>query len=336
MRLGDLPQEALPALPQELEPCAVYELGSNSFKLVQAFREGADRIWIFADRSLACRLAEGLEKKGELGSDAVQRGLRALESLRSQEQKGIGQRWILATSAVRDAHNREEFLSQVEELLGIRPVVLSGWQEASLILQGVATDPQWTQLALEVVDVGGGSCEWMEGAGGELWAAASLPLGSVRLREAFLKDFPVGPEVVRNLKAFLYERVAKATADFARRAQVLVATGGAVTAAASFREKEVALRLRCGGKVWIPRETLEETLGKLQELSWENLLQETSIEKERADLLIPGLCILSVTLELAGGKGVWISGRGLRYGALARWLGQGARPVVLWKVEKGS
>jgi exopolyphosphatase/guanosine-5'-triphosphate,3'-diphosphate pyrophosphatase len=312
-------------------PRGLYDLGSNSFKLIIGLPRRDQEVRILEDCSVVCRLAEGLERSGSLCPQAIERGLCALRKLRGQiEAYGVRECRALATSAVRDSSNKEQFLIEAERILGTEILVLSGKEEAELVLAGVGTDPHWQNKGVLVLDVGGGSCEWIEGESGEVRASSSLPVGCVRLRENFIRGFPVGRQTLEQMIRFLEGRIAPMLGGFPLEAECFVATGGAVTAVASDGHPEKTWALKRGGRLWIPREEVLVKLWELAELPWQEILERFPVGKERADLLLPGLCLLWVTMERADVSGVWVSGRGLRYGALARWVGEKGLPSLVW------
>ena len=173
---------------------AVFDLGSNSIKCVMA-ETRARGVRILHEESVSTRLAEHLIDTCELRPEAIARTLDALRQLRAKANDlGIERFRAVATSAVRDSRNRREFLRAAREVLGFPVRLLSGVEEAETIFSGVTADPHWRGKDIFILDIGGGSAEWVQGRHGKMEKRISLPLGAARLRERFLHEYPVAPD----------------------------------------------------------------------------------------------------------------------------------------------
>lgn len=187
------------------KPVAIIDIGSNSVRLV--VYSGLTRIpsIIFNEKVMA-GLGRGLGKSGELSDAAQARALAALQRFRIlTRQMGVSRTRVVATAAVRDALNGEEFLEKVREA-GFRPEVLSGKEEGIMAGQGVLSAiPEADGI---VGDLGGGSLELVDIEGGEVIHSASLPFGVLRLGAILDKG-----------EAALEKKVIKAleNADFMKR-----------------------------------------------------------------------------------------------------------------------
>lgn len=166
---------------------AVVDIGSNSIHLEVAFRRADRPVHVVHERKLKCQLAAGLGPDGELGGNAIERGLEALAVVKSDlDRLAPDFVAVVATHALRTASNGQSFAEKVEHLLGVPCEVINGTSEAELVLLGTAVTEQVTD-ALAVIDIGGGSTEI---ALGEPLAkrssfSTSLPLGCVTLRDQF-------------------------------------------------------------------------------------------------------------------------------------------------------
>jgi exopolyphosphatase/guanosine-5'-triphosphate,3'-diphosphate pyrophosphatase len=226
----------------------------------------------------------------------------------------------VATSAVRDSKNRKAFLRRAKEALGFPVRLLSGDEEGEAIFSGVAADPHWRKQDLLVVDVGGGSAEWVTGRGLKVAQRLSLPLGCVRLRERFVTHYPVGLATVERLCAALHEQLQPALAHYNLGSRRLVGTGGTVTCLAAMQQK---LRKFDPAKVdhyVLRRAQIRQQLERLSRLSLAQLKRESGLPAKRVDLIIPGAAVFYVTMEILGAHRVVASVRGLRYGILQALL----------------
>ena len=208
---------------------AVFDLGSNSIKFVVAETK-TGRIHILHEQSISTRLAEHLIDTCELRPEAITRTLEALRELRAQATAMSVEIFrAVATSAVRDSRNRKVFLKAARDVLGFPVRLLSGSEEAETIFSGVTADPHWRGKDLFILDVGGGSAEWVQGHQRKMEKRISLPLGAVRLRERFLHEYPVAPDTAGLLVETVRGQISHPLAHYSLGPRRLVGTGGTVT-----------------------------------------------------------------------------------------------------------
>ncbi|AIT60638.1 Ppx/GppA phosphatase family protein [Corynebacterium doosanense] len=172
---------------------AAIDCGTNSIRLLIS-DEGRD----VARLNEIVRLGEGVDETGRLSEKALTRTRRALERyVKVMRFEGVEKVRMVATSATRDAANREEFFAMTEELLGVRAEVISGQEEAALSFTGAVADLDPERGPFCVIDLGGGSTEFIVGtADGEIAGAHSTQMGCVRLTERILRtDPPTATEV---------------------------------------------------------------------------------------------------------------------------------------------
>ncbi|BDA63911.1 Ppx/GppA phosphatase family protein [Actinomyces capricornis] len=172
---------------------AAIDCGTNTIRLLIAdahLEAGGVRLETLERRNEIVRLGQGVDRTGRLDDAALERTLAVVEDYAAQcERHGVpqgpGHRRFVATSATRDAENREAFTTGVSRLLGIAPEVISGDEEARLAFAGSLLGSAAPQAPRLVVDLGGGSTELVLGAGAPS-AAISLDVGSVRITERHL------------------------------------------------------------------------------------------------------------------------------------------------------
>lgn len=296
---------------------AVFDLGSNSIKFIVAEARSGGKVRILCERSISTRLAENLIDTCELRPEAIKRTLAALRELRAvAEELGATYFRAVATSAVRDSKNRREFLRAAREVLGFPVRLLSGSEEAETIFAGVTADAHWRGRDLFILDIGGGSAEWVQGGGGKLERRISLPLGAVRLRERFLHTYPVAADTANLLVETVRGQISHPLAHYALANRRLVGTGGTVTCLAAIHQK---LDHFDPARIDHTSLSLAQVRGLLQRFTGLTLVQLHKIPglpAKRTDLIIPGTAVLLATMELLGAKRISISIRGLRYGVL--------------------
>jgi exopolyphosphatase/guanosine-5'-triphosphate,3'-diphosphate pyrophosphatase len=295
---------------------AVFDLGSNSIKFVVA-ETRAGRVRIVHEKSISTRLAEHLIDTCELRPEAIARTLTALRQLRAQAVAlGAESCHAVATSAVRDSRNRRAFLQAVREVLGFPARLLSGAEEAEIIFAGVAADPHWRGRDLFILDIGGGSAEWVQGRHGKMERRISLPLGAVRLRERFLHQYPVAPDTAALLVETVRAQISHPLAHYSLGTRRLVGTGGTITCLAAIEKGMAEFDPRKIDHTSLSIGQVRELMGRFTGRTLDQLRALPGLPAKRADLIIPGTAVVLATMELLGSKRLHVSVRGLRYGVL--------------------
>src|SRR3954470_22042102 len=164
---------------------AVIDVGTNSVKLLVADVAGHD-VHPVCEDSKQTRLGQGFYETHRLQPEPIAKTARAVMKFAAlaRELRADSVR-VIATSAARDAINPQELVSALEGDSGLKVEIISGDQEAEWAFQGVTTDPELARQPLLLLDVGGGSTEFILGHGEHKHFRESFPLGTVRLMEKF-------------------------------------------------------------------------------------------------------------------------------------------------------
>jgi exopolyphosphatase / guanosine-5'-triphosphate,3'-diphosphate pyrophosphatase len=293
---------------------ASIDIGTNTILLLIAEVEGG-KLKPLLEKETVVRLGEGLQKNGILSKEAMDRGLQTLAQYSEQCQAMKVQKiFAVGTSALREAKNSEDFLKWVKEKLKLSIEVISGEEEAQLSYLAVARDLEETKKSVLVVDVGGGSTEFILGKGDRINQWVSLPLGSVRFTEQFLQSDPVQEEEWEKMRKDILKLFVKIPNP--REPFSMVGVGGTATTLASVEQ---------GLKEFIPQKIHHFVLKK-EALGKQLLLfrSKTSDERKkipglapaRADVILAGGTILYLAMEKLECPSVLISCHGVRYGLL--------------------
>src|SRR5215813_14700669 len=190
---------------------AVIDVGTNSVKLLVADVTGDDVRPVCED-SKQTRLGQGFYDTHRLQPEPIAKTARAVVNFAAMA-RGLEARSIrvIATSAARDAINSQELVSAIETGTGLKVEIISGEQEAEWAFHGVTTDPELAKRPLLLLDVGGGSTEFILGQGEHKHFQESFPLGTVRLMETLPHNDPPLPQELAGcrdwLKTFLRKQV---------------------------------------------------------------------------------------------------------------------------------
>ncbi|GHH63017.1 Ppx/GppA phosphatase family protein [Lentzea cavernae] len=186
---------------------AAIDCGTNSIRLLIADvtkREDGTAWLRDVHREMKIvRLGQGVDATGRLHPDAIERTRQALlDYARTMQRKGVETARMVATSATRDASNRDEFFGMTEQILGAPAEVITGDEEARLSYLGAVADLDPDEGPFLVTDLGGGSTEFVLGTGAEVEAARSMDIGCVRLTERFLHSDPPEKDEIEKAEAF--------------------------------------------------------------------------------------------------------------------------------------
>jgi exopolyphosphatase / guanosine-5'-triphosphate,3'-diphosphate pyrophosphatase len=217
---------------------AAIDCGSNSIRLLVADVDPERGTLTDVDRRMEIvRLGQGVDTSGRLAPEALDRTMHALSGYATVITRlGASDVRMVATSAARDAANAGEFVRRVTAVLGAAPDVLSGDEEARLSFTGATGQLDGVPSAEPpylVVDIGGGSTEFVLGAVGTVPASASVDIGCVRMTERHLRSDPPSPEQIAAATADIDAAVGRAAAMVdGDRARTLVGLAGSVTTVA--------------------------------------------------------------------------------------------------------
>ena len=229
-----------------------------------------------------------------------------------------------ATSVVRDAENRDEFVAYVGKTTGIVIEILSGEDEALWTFRGAMSGVSGIGPNVAVVDIGGGSTEISfpnpKTHNGNLHLNRySLQAGSVRLTERFLKHDPPLPGEIESARQYLLEELSQVRNPGLDKYQ-LIGVAGTVTTLACLDQGLAEFDVEKVGGYRIDRQRVGAWLTKLSTMSAQEIRSLSNTTEGRSDILTAGVLILHEMMKLFGIQSVIASERGLRYGlALREW-----------------
>lgn len=212
---------------------AAIDCGTNSIRLLIADIDGSNFREVIRDMEIV-RLGQGVDETGQFHPDAIARTLAAVDKFAAEiAKRGVEKIRFCATSATRDATNRHLFVDGVRERLGIEPEVISGDEEAALSFAGAIKDLDPSNGPFLVVDIGGGSTEFVFGTS-TVEAARSVNIGCVRMTERHFASDPATPEQIEAARTDIQAAIAQAaTVVPITSAKTLVAVAGTATTVAA-------------------------------------------------------------------------------------------------------
>ena len=212
---------------------AAIDCGTNSIRLLIADIEGTSFREVLRTMEIV-RLGQGVDKTGEFHPDAIARTLAAVDNFAIEiARKGVQKIRFCATSATRDATNRHLFIDGVKERLGIEPEVISGEEEAALSFAGAIQDLPQEDGPFLVIDIGGGSTEFVYGQS-SVEFAKSVNIGCVRMTERHFTQDPAGAQEIEDARRDIQEAIKVAASIVPiTKAKTLIAVAGTATTVAA-------------------------------------------------------------------------------------------------------
>ena len=212
---------------------AAIDCGTNSIRLLIADVQGDNFREVIRDMEIV-RLGQGVDLTKQFHPDAISRTLTAVDKFATEiSRRGVEKIRFCATSATRDASNRDLFIDGVVERLGIAPEVISGEEEARLSFAGATKELPETLAPFLVIDIGGGSTEFVLGSR-EVKAAKSVNIGCVRMTERHFASDPATNVEIESARKDIQSAIAEASkfVDI-KGAKTLVAVAGTATTVAA-------------------------------------------------------------------------------------------------------
>jgi exopolyphosphatase/guanosine-5'-triphosphate,3'-diphosphate pyrophosphatase len=293
---------------------AAVDIGTNTVLLLLAEQADNGELTILRDEHGIARLGEGVDEHRNISPAAIERAQTILQNYRRiNTDYYVATIDAVATSAVRDAGNRDEILRALGDALGSPVRVISGEEEARLSFLGSAA----RDTLCTVIDIGGGSTEYITGQSNDIHERTSLDIGAVRLTERWFSGLPP-----------MREEVEKAREDIRRHLQQLrqtdrgelIGVGGTFTTLAAMDLELDTFDANIVHGHQLTLEAVSRMTEYLVTSPLKILLDNPAIHPKRADILPMGALILEESLKFLDTGRCTASTRGLRYGVLLNLL----------------
>ncbi len=300
------------------ELIAAIDIGTNSVHLVVARMLGPSGYEVVTTQKEVVRLGSGSGDMKVLAPDAIDRGIAALTRMADVAHSLGATVHAVATSAVREATNRNVFLQRARAEAGIEVEVISGFEEARLIHLGILKALPVFEKRIMAFDIGGGSTEIVAGEGSDLLAARSFRLGAIRLTERF---FPGGnvdnAAAVEHCRDFVQQTLAGVRVEFVgHQPELLIASSGtaaSLTAMAAAQESQDLAILNGATVTAAQLDDLVELIIKTPQAKRGRI---PGLDRKRSDIILGGAILAQQVVALSGLDGFTYSALALREGVL--------------------
>lgn len=308
---------------------AAIDVGTNSFHLVVASVDADGHFEVLTREREPVRLGSGPEDMKRLAPDAMDRGISVLGRMRRiAVHAGATSITAVATSAVREADNRTEFTERARAEAEVDIEVVSGVEEARLIHLGVLGAVPLLDKRHLIIDIGGGSTEFIIGDGAEPLLLRSLKLGAIRLTDRFFPEGRTRKRSVRECRGYIDSFLGHLPAEIARLGfETAVGSSGTITALARMCAARRGDRdSRTGRLSFTAKELRQLTEDLVAVKAPGDRLAIEGLEERRADIIVGGALLLEQAFRLLGIKRMEVSDFALREGILFEQIRRAAAP----------
>lgn len=298
---------------------AFIDIGTNTILcLIAELRDGG-RFRVLNDLAEITRLGRGVDQNQCIGAENEQRSRDVLKQyVAACRDLGVEEITAVGTSALRDARNSLQVRERWRAELGLNVRVISGDEEARYSFSAVQRGLPLGGRELLVVDIGGGSTEFIHGNEGGMMRAESLDIGSVRLTERFLHSDPVGEAECASMVTAIDQQLTFLRKRFndASPGLALVGIAGTFTTLAAVEKQ---LKRYSHSAVHGARLTLNEVRRQMRLFQSKTIAERKQIpglEPKRADVILAGTYLIERIMASFGAEGIMVSDQGVRYGLL--------------------
>lgn len=303
--------------------CAFIDIGTNAILCLIVEIGNRGQFSVLEDLAEIPRLGEGVDQTSRIGAAGERRSTEVIEGYLSQcRNLGVEEIIAVGTSALRDARNSGEVRARLGARLGFEVRVISGEEEAVYSFLSVQRGLPLEGRELLVIDVGGGSTEFIRGNDSGMTEALSVDLGAVRLTERLLCSDPVKPEEYDGMVALIDQEIAPLRERWGKIGSTLTLVGiaGTFTTLAAVEKK---LACYSHSEVHGSRLTLAEVRRQARLYLDKTVAERKEIpglEPKRADVILAGACLIERIMTFFHTEDVIVSDQGVRYGLLYEQL----------------
>ncbi|MEO5956589.1 MAG: Ppx/GppA phosphatase family protein [Nitrospiraceae bacterium] len=264
------------------------------------------------------RLGEGVDQTKQLSVAAMDRVIQCLREWREMiDVAHVNAVAVVATSAVRDADNRDEFLDRVQREAGFEVEIITGDEEARRTLLGIRSGLPDGVTDVLALDIGGGSTEFILDRPGQKPVVRSIDIGVVRLCERLLHHDPPTEEELRQSREWVASETKAAVAEMGNyQTATFVGTAGTITSLAAMAQKLSAYEPARIHNYQLQLSTIQEIEQTLLSRKKADRAGLPGLEKGREEVIVAGAIIIRTVMETLGMSAVLVSDLGLREGIL--------------------
>lgn len=278
---------------------AVIDIGTNSMRLLLAdFEEGQ-----FVCRKKVInttRMGTGIDERGRISEESIERNVIALAEFKNLAiEYGCSSIRCIGTAALRNASNRDEFVKIALENTGVNVEIISGEEEALLGYKGVMGGVNLDDRYVLIIDIGGGSTEFIVGNSEEIILRESVGLGALRLTEKFIKNVPESKANLESMVQYIEENIS----NIIKRIKsletplLLIGIGGTITSVSAIQQELETYSMEKIHFSKVSYSELKTQIDRISEMNIEEIRELKGLQTKRAEIILAGELILKSIMK---------------------------------------
>ena len=304
---------------------ASIDIGTNTVLMLIADVNSHGMITTVHEEQRIIRLGKNVDAEKNIGTEGLEKCADVLREYKTIADKfSCDQLTACGTSALRDASNREWFCDEIKKQTGISIEIISGDEEALWTFQGgrlVLSEPELVQSEILVIDIGGGSTEFIQGNSSTIHHKISLDIGAVRLTEKFIHSDPISSVEEKTLTQFAADLMKEKLSNFRSGEKVqAIGVAGTITTLAAMEQRMEKYQPEKINGYTITKNSLQKLLEELRPTTLAQRKSLKGLQPERADVILAGAFILSEAMSYFNLNELTVSNHGLRYGLVLRLI----------------
>lgn len=305
--------------PEGFVRLAAIDIGTNSLRCIIVEVDTQGNFNVLDDEKAMVRLGEGLTDTGFISEAAKVRAIEALQRMKMIcDSLNADIAAVVATSAVRKALNRNQFLRNIKEATGLEIDVISGVQEAELAGLSIHNNFAMDQQRYAMADIGGGSVEIVIATGRHAEKVISLEMGAVFLTEKFLRADPYAPQELNKLRKYIRKNLKKEGIGEGLPLSCLIGSGGTMTNIGSMVMAMRGEQYESVHRYEVLHSEVIHLLAMLTRKSHKERRQTPGLNPERADIIVAGMILTDEMMRRCRTNQLRINAQGIREGLILR------------------
>ena len=275
------------------------DIGTNSMRLLIADYEN-NKIKNRKKYINTTRIGQGVDKEGYITEEALERNLKALKDFSDKcVQEKCEKVYCMGTSALRDSKNGQYFVDRAKELTNIDVKIICGQEESNLGFMGVLEGTEGNKKDdILVMDIGGGSTEFIVGNEDGIKFSKSENVGALRMTEKFITTDPISDEEFNNMTKFIEDTISSTLEKLkSMHISKLVGIGGAITSLSAINQQLEIYSMEKVHNSVVTKKELEKILKNLKNMTLNDKKTIKGLQPKRADIITAGVKILHIVME---------------------------------------
>lgn len=276
---------------------AAIDIGTNSMRLLIADYEDG-KLYNRQKFVNTTRIGQDVDKDGYINKQAIDRNILALkEYVNKAKESGCENIYCMGTSALRDSKNKVEFIELARIETGIEVEIISGKEEADVGFLGVLNGCD-NKGNIIVIDIGGGSTEFIIGSNKGIELSKSEDVGALRMTEKFLKSDPINNSEFNDMSRFIEEKINSTIETIkGKNIKTLIGIGGTITSVSAINQNLEVYSMEKIHNSRICKKELENILQKFKNMTLSDRKEVKGLQPKRADIITAGVEILDIIME---------------------------------------